>query len=214
MSGVFFNDYFKNENMLKEIVFATNNKHKLEEIAKILGKKIKLLSLSDIGCFDEIPEDQDTLEGNAIQKARYIYEKYQKDCFADDTGLEVEGLNGRPGVFSARYSEPEAPGASNEKRSDANIRKLLREMKGIKNKNAAFRTVICLIIQGNEVLFEGNAIGKLINKRRGIGGFGYDPIFIPAGYDKTYAEMSLEMKNQISHRAKAIGKLIDFLNNN
>jgi XTP/dITP diphosphohydrolase len=200
--------------MVNELVFATNNKHKLEEITKLLRNDIKLLSLSDIACFDEIPENQDTLEGNAIQKARFVYDKYHKDCFADDTGLEVEGLNGRPGVFSARYSGPEDPGVSNEKRSDANIRKLIREMKDIKNKKAAFRTIICLIIKGNEFLFEGKVNGSLISIKRGSNGFGYDPIFIPSGYSITYAEMTIEEKNQISHRARAIAQLINFLNKN
>jgi XTP/dITP diphosphohydrolase len=200
--------------MTNELVFATNNKHKIEEISSLLGNSIKLLSLADIGCFDEIPEDQNTLEGNAMQKARYIYNKFHRDCFADDTGLEVEGLNGRPGVYSARYSENETPNVSNEKRSEANIKKLTREMKPVKNKKAAFRTIICLIIKGNEYLFEGKVNGRLISEMLGKKGFGYDPIFIPSGYNITYAEMSLEEKNQISHRAKAIRMLIEFLNKN
>lgn len=197
-----------------ELVFATNNKNKLEEITNLLESNIKLLSLSDIGCFDKIPEDQDTLEGNALQKARYIYEKYHKNCFADDTGLEVEALIGRPGVHSARYSEDEAPEISKENKSEANVRKLIREMKDKKNRNASFRTIICLIIEGNNFFFEGKVNGRILSKKQGFSGFGYDPIFVPSGYNKTYAEMTLDEKNKISHRAKAIEKLINYLNRN
>ncbi len=197
-----------------ELVFATNNTNKLLEISNLIGSNIKLLSLSNIGCFDEIPEDQDTIEGNAFQKAWFIYEKYHKNCFADDTGLEVEALNGRPGVYSARYSEDEAPEISKEYRSEANIGKLIREMKDIKNRKAAFRTIICLVIDGEKIFFEGKVNGMIINKKKGFSGFGYDPVFIPDGYNKTYAEMSLEEKNKISHRAKAIEKLTEYLNKN
>jgi XTP/dITP diphosphohydrolase len=200
--------------MESNLIFATNNKHKLIEIKNLIGNEYNLLSLSDIGCFDEIPEEEDTLEGNAKKKAWYIYEKFNKDCFADDTGLEVEGLNGKPGVHSARYSEAEFPNLSAEKRSEVNVRKLLREMKNIENRTASFRTVICLIKTGVEVLFEGKVEGEIINEERGIKGFGYDPVFVPKGYNITFAEMNLEEKNLISHRAKAIAKLVDYLNKN
>jgi len=194
-----------------ELVFATNNKHKLEEISKLLGDSFKLLSLSDIGCFDNIPEDQDTLEGNAFQKAKYVYDRFHKNCFADDTGLEVNALNGKPGVHSARYSEPDFPNLSGEKRSKANISKLLKELGDSNDRNAAFRTIICLIKNGNNYFFEGKVCGKIITLERGSHGFGYDPVFVPEGYENTYAEISLQEKNKISHRAKAITKLIDFL---
>jgi len=198
--------------MQYKLIFATNNENKLKEINNLLDANFKLLSLSDIGCSDEIPEDRDTLEGNALQKAMHIYEKFHINCFADDTGLEVEGLNGKPGVFSARYSEKEFPGISGKKRSEANVRKLILEMTGIKNRIAVFRTIICLIENGNSIFFEGKVKGRIIDKKRGSNGFGYDPIFIPSGFNITYAEMSLEEKNKISHRALAFGKLIDFLN--
>lgn len=199
--------------MNKQFVFATNNKHKLEEISGILGDKIKLLSLADIGCFDEIPEDHETLEENAEQKAFYIFNKYHLDCFADDTGLEVEVLNGKPGVFSARYSEDEAPEVNKEFRHKANIIKLLREMSGKFNRRAQFRTVICLIEGGEKSFFEGIIIGQIINKKKGLSGFGYDPIFIPDNYSLTFAELTLEEKNLISHRAKAVAKLVAYLKN-
>jgi XTP/dITP diphosphohydrolase len=198
--------------MKKQFVFATNNKHKLEEISSILGDQIKLLSLSDIGCFDEIPEDHDTLESNAEQKAFYIYNKYHLDCFADDTGLEVEALNGRPGVYSARYSEDEAPEINKESRSEANIKKLLREMNGKLDRTAQFRTVICLIEGGKNYFFEGKIKGQVIDKKKGISGFGYDPVFIPDNYLLTFAELNLEEKNKVSHRAKAIAKLVEHFN--
>jgi XTP/dITP diphosphohydrolase len=199
--------------MKNEFVFATNNKHKLNEISGLVGSKLKILSLSEIGCFDNIPEDQETLEGNALQKAQYIFQKFNKNCFADDTGLEVAALNGRPGVHSARYSEHDSPGVPFEKRSEANISKLLNEMTGIKDRNAVFRTIICLIKEGKEIFFEGKIKGIIIDKKQGINGFGYDPIFIPEGYNISYAEMSFEEKNKISHRAQAISKLIKYLKN-
>ncbi len=187
-----------------ELVFATNNKHKLEELQNILGDKIKLLSLKDINCNEEIPEERDTLEGNASQKAWYIYDKFGKNCFADDTGLEVKSLNNDPGVYSARY-------AGEHKDSDANMRKLLENLRSHKDRTARFRTCISLIIEGRENLFEGTVEGSILEKKKGKDGFGYDPIFQPKGYNISFAEMSMEEKNKISHRGKAVEKLIDFL---
>jgi XTP/dITP diphosphohydrolase len=197
--------------MPQKFVIATNNLHKLEEISAILGKTFELLTLADIQCFDEIPEDQNTLEGNAIQKAQYIYQKYGMNCFADDTGLEVEALNGRPGVYSARYSCDVAPNIDKENRAEANIEKLLNEMQHSKNRNAAFRTVICLIINGEQKLFEGKVNGEIIQSKRGVKGFGYDPVFIPENYSQTFAELSFDEKNIISHRARAVNKLCTYL---
>jgi XTP/dITP diphosphohydrolase len=190
--------------MKKKLVVATNNAHKLEEISAILGDEMELLSLKDIRCEADIPETADTLEGNARQKARYIYENYQLDCFADDTGLEVEALDGAPGVFSARY-------AGNGHDSEANMQKLLRELEGKQNRKAQFRTAICLIMGGEEYLFEGIVKGKIIEEKRGSAGFGYDPIFVPEGFDKTFAELGNEVKNTVSHRALAVEKLCRFL---
>ena len=187
-----------------KIVVATNNAHKLKEIAAILGQEIELLSLKDIQCFADIPETADTLEGNARQKAMYIYENYGMDCFADDTGLEVEALDGAPGVFSARY-------AGNGHDSEANMQKLLKELAGKENRKAQFRTVICLIRNGKEHLFEGIVKGEIIEEKRGSAGFGYDPIFVPEGFDKTFAELGNEVKNTVSHRALAVEKLCRFL---
>lgn len=187
-----------------ELVFATNNPHKLFEVQNLLGDKIRLISLRDIGISDDIPEDYTTLEENALQKARYIYNISKNDCFADDTGLEVEHLNGKPGVYSARY-------AGEEKNPVANVAKLLHELNGVSNRNARFRTIIALIFQGKEFIFEGVVNGKIIEKERGHEGFGYDPVFLPNGYPLTFAEMPLNVKNSISHRALAIGKLVDFL---
>ena len=190
--------------MKKKLVVATNNAHKLEEIAAILGDKIELLSLKDINCHAEIPETADTLEGNARQKAMYIYENYGMDCFADDTGLEVDALNGAPGVFSARY-------AGDGHDSEANMQKLLKELKGNENRKAQFRTAICLIMEGKEYLFEGIVKGAIIEEKRGGAGFGYDPIFVPEGYEQTFAELGNDIKNTISHRARAVEKLCKFL---
>ena len=193
-----------------KIVFATNNKHKLDEISKIIGEKIEIVSLADIGCHDDIPETADTLEGNALQKAHYVYNNYHISCFADDTGLEVEALGGAPGVFSARYA-----GEGHD--SEANMTKLLNELGKNTNRNARFRTVIALLLtdgdEVKEVLFEGIAKGKIIDERRGKEGFGYDPIFQPEGYDVTFAELGNEAKNKISHRAKAVEKLAEYLAN-
>ena len=186
------------------MVFATNNAHKLEEVTAILGDKIELLSMKDIHCHADIPETADTLEGNALLKARYIFENYNMDCFADDTGLEVEALNGAPGVYSARY-------AGDAHNSEANMRKLLQDMEGIENRKAQFRTVFALIINGKEHLFEGIVKGEITKHRCGSSGFGYDPVFIPEGYTQTYAEMGNTLKNKISHRALATNKLCNFL---
>ena len=190
---------------MKKFVFATNNAHKLKEVAAIVGHQIELLSLEDIGCHDDIPETSDTLEGNALQKAKYVYERYHIDCFADDTGLEVEALDGAPGVYSARY-------AGEGHNSEENIRKLLHELEGKDNRKARFRTVFALIINGKEHLFEGIVKGEIIARKRGTSGFGYDPVFVPEGFTQTFAEMGDEQKNSISHRALAVGKLCKFLN--
>jgi len=190
--------------MKKKLVVATNNAHKLEEIAAILGDEMELLSLKDIKCFADIPETADTLEGNARQKAMYIYENYGMDCFADDTGLEVDALNGAPGLYSARY-------AGDGHDSEANMQKLLHELEGKKNRKAQFRTAICLIQEGKEYLFEGIVKGEIIQEKRGGAGFGYDPIFVPEGYEQTFAELGNDVKNTISHRARAVEKLCLFL---
>lgn len=190
--------------MRKRFVFATNNAHKLEEVRAILGDKIELLSMKDIGCRADIPETADTLEGNALLKARYIFENYHVDCFADDTGLEVEALNGAPGVYSARY-------AGDAHNSEANMKKLLHELEGVENRKAQFRTAFSLIVDGKEHLFEGIVKGEITRTRRGTSGFGYDPIFIPEGHTQTFAEMGNEEKNKISHRAVATRKLCNFI---
>jgi len=187
-----------------EIVFATNNQHKLEELQAILGDEFRLLSLQDIGCNEEIPEDQATLEGNASQKSRYIYDKYAKNCFADDTGLEIEALNGEPGVYSARYAGP-------ERSSEANMKKVLDKLHEINHRKARFRTVISLIIDGKETQFEGIVNGEILTRKQGGDGFGYDPIFKPDGFDQSFAEMGLAEKNKISHRGRAVRKLVDYL---
>lgn len=189
---------------MKTLVFATNNAHKLEEVRAILGNDFKIASLKEIGCHDDIPETADTLEGNAMQKAQYIKDKFGMDCFADDTGLEVEALNNAPGVFSARYA---GPGHD----SEANMKKLLHEMEGKENRKARFRTVIALLLDGKEYTFEGIVKGNIIEEKRGDSGFGYDPIFVPEGYDLTFAELGNDIKNKISHRAEAVKKLSAFL---
>ena len=188
-----------------KIVFATNNKHKLEEIKDILGKDFEIVSLAEIGCHEDIPETGLTLEENARQKSTYIVEHYNHDCFADDTGLEVDALNGEPGVYSARYAE----GTDHD--SEANMRKLLSKMSNVKKRTARFRTVISLIINGVEHQFEGRVEGRIATEKHGTEGFGYDPIFIPEGYDKSFAELGEEVKNQISHRARAVKKLAEYL---
>lgn len=187
-----------------EIIFATNNDHKLYEVSEYLKERYQIVSLKEIGCTDDIPETADTLEGNALLKARYVYERYGKDCFADDTGLEVEALHNAPGVYSARY-------ASEAKDAQANMRKLLSEMQEKQNRNARFRTVIALIQDGKEYLFEGEVKGTIAREPKGRHGFGYDPVFIPENYDKSFAELDLATKNSISHRANAVKKLVGFL---
>ncbi|NER11954.1 non-canonical purine NTP diphosphatase [Leptobacterium flavescens] len=188
-----------------KLVFATNNANKLQEIQAMLPS-VDLLKLSDINCFEDIPETSDTIEGNAVQKADYIREHYELSCFADDTGLEVEALNGAPGVYSARYAGP-------QKSAEDNMNKLLEELKTSSNRKAQFKTVIALNIDGEQHLFEGICPGEIIDEKRGEKGFGYDPVFVPKGYTKTFAEMSLEEKAKISHRGIAVRKLIEFLNN-
>lgn len=188
-----------------KLVFATNNKHKLDEVRKITSRHpVEIVSLAEINCFDDIPETADTLEGNALQKAHYIQEKFGLNCFADDTGLEVEALNNAPGVYSARYA---GPGHD----SEANMKKLLHEMEGKENRKARFRTVIALVWGGKTYTFDGIVNGTITTTKRGENGFGYDPIFIPEGYEQTFAELGNDIKNQISHRAKAVEKLDEFL---
>lgn len=187
-----------------ELVFATNNPNKLLEIKKAVGNKFTILSLADIGCFEDIAETAETLEGNASLKSHYIYNKYGKNCFADDTGLEIEALDGKPGVYSARYS---GPGHDHEKNMD----KVLFKLENKTNRKARFRTVISLILDGKETLFEGVVNGIMLTERHGNKGFGYDPIFQPDGYEISFAEMNLEEKNKISHRGKAVRKLIEYL---
>lgn len=190
-----------------KLVFATNNKHKLDEVRKITAQhNIEVVSLADIHCHDEIPETADTLEGNALQKAQYIQDKFGLDCFADDTGLEVEALDNAPGVYSARYA---GPGHD----SEANMQKLLQEMKGKTNRKARFRTVIALIIGDKQYCFSGIVNGTITTEKKGENGFGYDPIFIPEGYEQTFAELGDFVKNKISHRAKAVEQLNHFLAN-
>ena len=190
---------------MKQLVFATNNKHKLEEIRAILDTKIEILSLADIGCEADIPETADTLEGNALIKARYVYDNYKLDCFADDTGLEVEALNGLPGVHTARYAYPDRHDP------EANMVKLLNALKENNNRNARFRTVIALIENGREHLFEGVVEGVIAQEKSGTEGFGYDPVFIPQGQQKTFAELGEDIKNTMSHRARAAHKLAEYL---
>lgn len=187
-----------------KLVFATNNPHKLDEVRKIVAGNIEIVSMADINCQDDIPETADTLEGNALLKARYIKNKFGYDCFADDTGLEVEALNNAPGVYSARYA---GPGHD----AEANMQKLLHEMTGMENRKAHFRTVIALILHGKEYLFEGIVNGTIIGEKRGTDGFGYDPVFVPDTYANTFAELGNDVKNEISHRAEATRKLTAFL---
>lgn len=186
------------------LVFATNNKHKLEEISHLLEGTYEIIPLEAIGCHDDIQEDHETLEENALQKARYIKEHYGCDCFADDTGLEIEALNGQPGVYSARYAGP-------AKDSKANMQKVLDNMQNQANRKACFRTIIALILDGQEYLFEGRVDGEILTEQHGSAGFGYDPIFRPEGFKESFAEMDLDTKNSISHRGRAVSKLVDFL---
>lgn len=189
-----------------KLVFATNNAHKLDEIRAILGNKIEILSLNDINCHDEIPETADTLEGNALQKAMYIKEHYGYDCFADDTGLEVSALGGAPGVHTARYAE------NTDHDSEANMNKLLKELEGKNDRSAQFRTVIALLLNGEQHIFEGIVKGDILTEKRGSEGFGYDPVFSPEQYSESFAELGAEVKNKISHRARAVAKLVEYLN--
>lgn len=189
---------------MKELVFATNNAHKLQEAREMLEGEINILSLADIGCHEEIPETADTLQGNALIKARYIKTHYGYDCFADDTGLQVEQLGGRPGVYSARYAGEECD-------PEKNMQKLLGEMEGSDNRRASFITVVALIQGDEEKIFEGEVKGEILKEKKGEHGFGYDPIFKPDGYDQTFAQMGNETKNQISHRARAMQKMKKYL---
>lgn len=187
-----------------KLVFASNNKNKILEIKHQLPQDIELLSLEDIGCFEDIPETADTIEGNAILKADYVTNNYGYDCFADDTGLEVEALNGEPGVYSARY-------AGEQKSAEDNMDKLLNSLKEETNRNARFKTVIALNLKGEKHLFTGIVNGEITNQKAGDKGFGYDPVFKPVGLDLTFAQLSLDEKAQLSHRGRAVGQLIDFL---
>ena len=187
------------------IVFATSNANKVREVSALLDGNIEIVSLEDIGCTEEIPETQPTIEGNALQKARYVRDNYKIDCFAEDTGLEIMALNGEPGVYSARY-------AGEDKDSEANMTKVLTKLEGKSDRTAQFKTVVALTLNEKEYTFEGICKGHIATAKSGHQGFGYDPIFIPEGYDVSFAEMSAEDKNRISHRGKAIDKLKDFLN--
>ena len=189
----------------KEIVFATNNAHKLQEVRKIVGSDCRVLSLAEIGCHDDIPETADTIEGNALLKARWVKERYGYDCFADDTGLEVDALGGAPGVRSARYAAQEG-GADHD--SQANMRLLLRQMEGKTDRRARFRTVMALILDGQEHLYEGKVEGTITEGPRGNDGFGYDPVFLPQGESRTFAEMSAGEKNSLSHRRRALDAML------
>ena len=186
------------------LVFVTNNPHKAREVEQILGAEFQVKTLRDIGCLEEIEETEPTLEGNALLKARYVKERYGYDCFSEDTGLEVEALDGAPGVHTARY-------AGEEKNPEANIALLLKNLEGRENRRACFRTVIALAMNGREWLLEGVCEGRIATEKRGAGGFGYDPVFIPDGFGQTFAELGDDVKNRISHRAKATGKLVALL---
>ena len=190
-----------------KLVFASNNKNKIQEIQALVPNTIQIVSLEEIGCFEDIPETADTIEGNAILKANYVTEKYGYDCFADDTGLEVEALNGAPGVYSARY-------AGEQKDANDNMDKLLFELKDKTNRKANFKTVIALNLKGKQNLFSGIINGKIIEEKIGTNGFGYDPIFVADGYEKTFAELSMEEKSTISHRGIAVKQLIEYFTKN
>lgn len=187
-----------------QLVFATNNENKIKEIKSALGNEFKILSLKDINCFEELPETQETLAGNALQKAMYVADNYNVNCFADDTGLVIDALNGEPGVYSARY-------AGEDRNASANMKKVLNNLKGLKNRSAYFETSIALIINKKETLFSGTAHGEITKELSGKDGFGYDPIFNPEGLNKTFAELSMKEKNEISHRGKAFKKMCAFL---
>lgn len=198
---------------MNELIFATHNAHKAEEIQSLLKGIYRITDLRKLDYHDDVPEDRDTLEGNASMKAWHIFNVFGKDCFADDTGLEVECLGGAPGVYSARYAEMSGDKMEDESVSQANIRKLLNQLDGETNRRAKFRTVICLILDGKEYYFEGSVGGSIIEKEKGQEGFGYDPVFNPEGYGLTFAEMPLDEKNRISHRAIAVKSLAEFLRN-
>ena len=191
---------------MHKIVFATNNNHKLTEVKQILSERFNVIGLKDLGFVGDIPETGKTLDENALIKSKFVYNKYKMDCFSDDTGLEIEALSGRPGVYSARY-------AGKEGNAEKNIAKVLSELNNEQNRKACFRTIISLILNGKEYVFEGIVKGKIITDKKGRDGFGYDPIFQPDGYDITFAEMEADQKNSISHRGRAVRKLADFLNN-
>ncbi|ALJ04338.1 deoxyribonucleotide triphosphate pyrophosphatase [Pseudalgibacter alginicilyticus] len=188
-----------------QLVFATNNLNKIKEVQALIPKHIKLLSLKDINCLEDLPETQDTIKGNAVQKANYIKENYGYNCFADDTGLEVEALNGAPGVYSARY-------AGEQRKSEDNINLLLKNLSTFDNRNAQFKTVIALQLNNTQTIFTGICKGEITKFKHGKKGFGYDPIFKPIGYSQTFAEMDLDIKNNVGHRGKAVSKLVAFLN--
>lgn len=188
-----------------KLVFASNNVYKLNEIRKIILFSYEIISLKDIGCLEELPENKETLEENAMQKAKYVYDNYYVNCFADDTGLEVAALKGKPGVFSARY-------AGENKNPEDNMARLLLELKNQSNRKSKFRTVIAAVINGKEYVCEGIVHGEILNEKKGENGFGYDPVFKPDGYDCSFAEMTLEEKNKVSHRAKALKKFTEILN--
>ncbi|KAA3633925.1 MAG: non-canonical purine NTP diphosphatase [Bacteroidetes bacterium] len=191
---------------MRKIVFATGNPNKVKEVNEVLPETLTIVGLKEIGCTEELPETNPTLEGNALQKARYVYENFGKDCFSEDTGLFVDALDGEPGVYTARY-------AGKNCTSDDNINLLLKNLDGNNQRTARFRTIIALILDGEEFLFEGIAEGNISFERQGEGGFGYDPVFIPEGLETSFAEMTAESKNEISHRAKAVKKLIAFFEN-
>jgi XTP/dITP diphosphohydrolase len=191
---------------MQRLTLATNNRHKVEEISAVLGDDFEIMSLADIGCTEELPEEQDTLEGNSRQKAEYVFKNYKVSCFADDTGLEVEALHGAPGVHSAHYS--------GQRDSEVNIDLLLKNLDGATNRKARFRTVITLVGEKGTHQFEGIVNGKILTERRGTGGFGYDSVFLPSRLKKTLAEMDMDEKNEISHRARAVQKLVHFLKKN
>ena len=197
---------------MRKIVFATNNAHKLSEIRDILKQHFEVVSLAELGCHDDIPETADTLQGNALQKARFVSQRYGVDCFADDTGLEVEALGGGPGIYTARFGTLNGYGDSHD--AEANTRCLLDKLRGSDNRKAQFRTAIALIINNEEHLFEGIVRGEITTEKLGDKGFGYDPVFMPEGYEATFAQLGVDIKNKISHRALAVQKLADFLTNN
>lgn len=191
-----------------KLIFATGNPHKIKEVAEMLegNSSFEVISMKDYGINEDIPETSPTIEGNALQKARFLFDKYHLNCFSEDTGLEIESLNGEPGVYSARYAGP-------ERDANANMDLVIKNLHGIKNRNAQFRTVIALIIHGKEYTFEGIVKGEMAEQKTGTGGFGYDPLFVPDGYDRSFGELDASVKNQISHRARALSKLVDFLKN-